>query len=308
MELVNLERPDGAWPLSKTQEWFWWYTRHTRLLPARFNHLPVVLTMRGPFDPSSFRAALDDLTQRHAALRTVFSEAARPRQHLLPPQPIDVPVIDLRHLSGECQLLQRDRLFREAATRPFDLCAAPAWRCLLVRLADDRHDWLFVCHHILVDAWSFRVLVADWVELYQAHRLGEAANLLPPTATHLDYAAYEEQQLESGALENQIRYWLDHLADAPDSLDLPTDRPADLTSGCSGRLERFVLPVPLSQSVQATAAERGVTPFSVVLAAFYALLHQLTGQDDLTVVVPAANRTRRQWRHVVGCLAQGLRP
>ena len=183
------------WPLSKAQEVFWQFSRPSYGLPGRFNHLPGVVTLRGDLDRRALGAGFERPVARHTALRTLFSDVGEPGQYLGTFEPYEIPFADLRQVAADLRPLERDRLFREAASVPFDLGAERAWRTHLVRLADDHYELFLVAHHLIFDAWSQRIAITELAELYRAERLGEAPQLDPVGTTHFAFAVEERRRI-----------------------------------------------------------------------------------------------------------------
>jgi polyketide synthase 12/epothilone polyketide synthase D len=298
--------PEDSWPLSKAQELFWWYSQPEQGLPARHHHLPVLVTLRGKLDLAALESAIGRVVERHAAFRTVFLAGPVPRQTAIAPGPFHLPFADLEGMPPELRTLERDRLIREATSRPFDLYAAPPWRALLLRLGEDHHELFLVFHHIICDAWSERVAIGELAEIYRAGVSGETARLEPVTSTLFDFAQSERQRLESGALDAQVRYWAEQMRGAPEGLDIPVDVESGASMGSPGRVERFAIPPDLFAQIEALARRHKVTPFTVVFAGFSIWLHRVTGQTDLWSMVAVANRVQPAWKNVIGCLAQQM--
>ncbi|HWM91030.1 MAG TPA: amino acid adenylation domain-containing protein [Thermoanaerobaculia bacterium] len=283
--LVRVPR-DGDLPLSFAQERLWFLDR---LVPgsAAYN-MPVALRLSGALDPAALERALQEIVRRHETLRTTFPETGgEPRQRVHPFHPFPLPMIDLRGLPEGAA----ERLAREEAARPFDLARGPLLRAALLRV--DEQEWvaLLSMHHIVSDGWSMGVLVRETAALYARRTLPE----LP--VQYADFAVWQRGWLRGEALERQVTWWREALAGAPAALDLPLDRPRSFRTGRAGHLAADLPSIPRRE---------GATLFMVLLAAFQALLHRLTGEDDLVVGTPIANRTHAGLEGLIGFFVNTL--
>ncbi|MFC4436087.1 condensation domain-containing protein, partial [Cupriavidus respiraculi] len=183
---------------------------------------------------------------------------------------------------------------------PFDLERGPLLRVRLLRLADDDHILLVTMHHIISDGWSMNVIVDEFARLYESFVLGIPARLADLPIQYADYAAWQKQWLEAGELERQLAYWKEQLGMDPVVLELPTDRPRPAVPSHRGGAVSFSLELPLADKLRAAARQADTTLFTVLLTAFQVLLYRYTGQRDLRVGVPIANRNRVETEGVVG--------
>ncbi|MDQ7957759.1 MAG: amino acid adenylation domain-containing protein [Pseudomonadota bacterium] len=287
-------------PLSHAQQrqWFLW-----RLDPSSAAyHVGGCLDLAGVLDEAALHDALEALVQRHESLRTVFRQAAdgSPRQHILARLPPRWSCIDL---SGSPEAAREERAveaIRQAQAEPFNLAAGPLVRALLLRLARGRHRLALVFHHIVTDGVSMRVVVEELGVLYRAHACGEAPALPVLPLQYADYAAWHGEWLARGERERQLSYWTQRLGTEHPVLALPTDRPRPSVAGhLAGRLQA-ALPLTLAQALRRRAQAEGTTLFTVLLAGLQALLHRCTGQEDVRVGVPIANRQRGETAGLIG--------
>ncbi|HEX3128876.1 MAG TPA: non-ribosomal peptide synthase/polyketide synthase, partial [Thermoanaerobaculia bacterium] len=292
-------------PLSFAQERLWFLDR---LQPgsAAYN-IPAALRLTGLLDPEALAASLSEIVRRHATLRTTFEEQdGEPAQVIHPAQPLELPVEDLRALPADRREAEAARAVREDVEAPFDLVRGPLLRARLLRL--DEHEWLLLLtvHHIVTDGWSTGVLVRESAMLYEAFAQGRLSPLPELPIQYLDFAVWQRMWLRGEALEAQLLWWREELAGAPALLELPTDRPRPAVQSYRGAGEALELPAGLVQALQRLARKEGATLFMALLSGFQALLHRWSGQDDVLVGSPVANRTRSELEGLIGLFVNTL--
>ncbi|MDB4952370.1 MAG: sypC, partial [Gemmatimonadetes bacterium] len=305
-ELPPIERArrDERLPLSLAQQGLW-FVEQMGSLGATY-HMPMRLRMRGALDRAALGRALDGIVARHEALRTTFAAVdGIPEQRIAP---ADVGFRLLEHdLHGWTEAeAELDRVTAEEARGPFDLERGPLIRGRLVRLAADDHVLLLTMHHIVSDGWSMGVLNRELGALYGAFRQGGPDPLPPPAVQYADYAAWQRRWMDGDLLRGQADYWAQALAGAPELLELPTDhaRPAEMDHA-GARLE-VVLDEELTAALKALSRRHGTTLFMTILAGWAAVLGRLSGQDDMVIGTPTANRGRREVEGLVGFFANTL--
>jgi amino acid adenylation domain-containing protein len=315
-------------PLSFAQERLWFLDQ---LDPggAAYN-IGSATCLTGPLATDALAAALAEIVRRHEALRTVFTVVdGAPVQRILPPPvagaaatargaPL-LPVVDLRALPAAARGTQARLLAAAFGRRGFDLARGPLLRTVLLRLAGDEHHLLLCLHHAVADGWSMPVLARELEALYDdAHGGGQPSPRPAGSAAtggsrglpelpiqYADYACWQRERLQGEALAGLLGYWCGQLAGAAE-LDLPTDRPLPPERGTRGASRPLALPAPLAGAVAALARTRQATPFMVLLAAFQALLARTTGQDDVVVGSPVANRHHQEVANLIGCFVNTL--
>ncbi|NIX91855.1 non-ribosomal peptide synthase/polyketide synthase [Pseudomonas fulva] len=287
-------------PLSFAQErqWFLW-----QLEPgSSASHIPTALRLRGHLDTQALQQAFDALVARHETLRTTFvMKDERPRQHVHGSLPIAIEPLQLpATLAPEHQHAQVQALIEQQIARPFDLEHGPLVRLGLLRVADDEHVLVMVQHHIVSDGWSMQVMVDELMQLYLGLVHGRAVQLPALPIQYADYAIWQRRWMEAGGSEQQLAYWREQLGAHQPVLELPTDRPRAAQPSLRGA--RFDLPIDkaLSEALQALAQQQQVTLFMLLLASFQVLLHRYTGQTDIRVGVPNANRNRVETDRLLG--------
>ncbi|MEW5927424.1 MAG: non-ribosomal peptide synthase/polyketide synthase, partial [Gemmatimonadota bacterium] len=296
---------EGPLPLSFAQQRLWFIDR---LEPgsAAYN-MPVALRLRGRFDPSLLERGLTEVARRHETLRTVFAtDGAEPVQVVRDPAPVVVPVADLRGLGAESREREVLRLASGEAARPFDLAAGPLFRVAAARLDEAEWALFLTMHHIVSDGWSAGVLLRELSELYEALATGREAVLPPLAVQYADFAAWQRGWLVGEALETRLGWWRDRLAGSPLLLELPTDLPRPPVLDPRGASVRVDLPPDVSRELRALARREGATAFMALLAAWQLLLARYAGQDDVSVGVPIAGRTRLETEPLIGFFVNTL--
>ncbi|HEU4728935.1 MAG TPA: amino acid adenylation domain-containing protein, partial [Kofleriaceae bacterium] len=253
--------------------------------------------------------SIEAIANRHEVLRTAFPIAGdEAAQRVAPPRPAgsyELPVIDLRSQAGD-----REAAARAIATaeyhRSFDLQRGPVWRALLVIVDDGRH-WLVLCaHHIALDGWSVNLYLSELRTLYRAFVEGSDPALPALDTQYVDFSMWQRANLAGEALDAQLAYWTAHLEGAPAVLELPADRPRPPVQTFRGGLVPVALSPHQSRRVRALALQHRATPFMVLLAVLQVLVHRFTGQRDLLIGSPVANRPRREVEGLLGCFVNNL--
>ncbi|MFB6889990.1 condensation domain-containing protein [Kitasatospora sp. NPDC056327] len=299
-----------TFPASYAQERMWFFYR----LDARnaFYNVPLLLRFTGGApDPGVLARALGDLTDRHETLRTTFAETGEGLVQVVGAAAGPaLPVVDLtEHGVGGPDItahpVLRTGLLTEIG-RPFDLERGPLLRAVLFRLGPDDHLLLLCVHHIVIDGASAGVLIRELAEAYRARALGAAPGWEPLEIQYGDFAEWQREHLAGERLAEGLDYWRGRLAGDLPVLRLPTDRPRPAQRSFAGDRVDFTLSPDLAEAVKALCRAQGATLYMVLLAAFAALLHRTTGQDDLLVGSPVANRENAQLDPLVGMFVNTL--
>jgi amino acid adenylation domain-containing protein len=305
--LVPVPRAEGgAIPLSFAQQRMWILDQ---LEPGSFAYnLATALRLEGRLETAAFGAALAGIVRRHEALRTVFAvgDDGEPRQVILPAGERPLPLVDLTALPASGRTAETGRLVAGDALRPFDLARGPLLRTTLLRLAEREHVLLLALHHIVTDGWSIGILTRELTELYRAFAAGSPSPLRELPLQYADFAVWQRRWLRGEALEEQLRYWKLHLAGAPPVLELPADRPRPAVQSHRGGRRWLTLPRELSARLATESRRLEVTPFMALLATFGALLQRYSGEEDLVIGTPIANRSRHELEELIGFFANTL--
>ncbi|PPB80692.1 non-ribosomal peptide synthetase, partial [Mycetohabitans endofungorum] len=302
-EITPVSR-EGSLPLSFAQQRLWFLAQLDGVSDTY--HIPLALHVRGPLDRAAWQQALDALLTRHEALRSTFvSVDGQPQVRLLPAD-TGVPLRwhDLRGVpDAQAQLA---RLRYEAAHAPFDLAQGLLIHACGIQVADDEHVVLLIHHHIVSDGWSIGVLARELSALYAASIGAQANPLLPLTVQYPDYAAWQRQWLTGERLQAQSDYWRATLADAPVLLALPTDRPRPAQQSFAGAQVPVQIDASTTQALKRLSGEYGATLFMTVLAAWSAVLSRLSGQHDVVIGTPSANRGHAAIEPLIGFFVNTL--
>ncbi|KIO47825.1 condensation domain-containing protein, partial [Nitrosospira sp. NpAV] len=269
-------------------------------------HLSTVLPFDGPLDCRALEDSLCDLLDRHESLRTTFTALdGVPVQLIAPSLRIDLPLADVSQPAGGC--LERARAaVRAALAAPFDLVRGPLLRASLLRLETDYHWLVLVFHHIVADGWSLEILHRDLRALYAGRMSGEPPLLPALPIQYADFACWQRRTLQGERLNALFTYWQKQLEDAPVQLSLPTDRPRPAQSSYRGGRCGVWLNASLTARLRALGQAQGATLFMTLLAAFGALLSRYSGQSDLVIGTPIANRTRSELEGLIGFFVNTL--
>ncbi len=281
--ILPVERTEPI-PLSSGQERLW-FIDQLEGGGAAYN-VPAVLRLSGPLDRAALARALSRIIARHEALRTSFPTVdGRPIQVIAPALAIDPPLVDLSALASPGA--EAARLPVAEARLPFDLVRGPLVRATLLRLGKGEHQLLVTLHHAVADGWSLGVFLEELSRGYNA------TEPLPPLPVqYADWTVWQRRRLESGEMDGQIAWWREHLAGAPPRLEIPADRPRPSVQSFRGGQIRRVLP--------AVAGLGNATLFMTLFAAFAALLQRITGEEDLVIGTPVANRARGDLEGLIG--------
>jgi amino acid adenylation domain-containing protein/non-ribosomal peptide synthase protein (TIGR01720 family) len=291
-------------PLSFAQERLWVLDQ---IDPGSVSYtLPNPIRLKGALDADALGRALTEIVRRHEALRTTFAGSeGRAFQVVNPPAPVPLPLIDLTNLPPSEREVEARRHARELARQPWDLARGPLLRARLVRLAPDDHLLALTMHHIVTDGWSMAVFAQEFGALYGAYRQGRPSPLPDLPLQYADYAVAQRQQLRGAALDELLAYWKGQLAGAP-ALELPTDRPRPAVQRHRAARQTFAVPADVAARLQALSNEEGATLFMTLLAAFQVLLSRYSGQEDVSVGTPVANRGRAEFERLIGFFANTL--
>ncbi len=303
MPAIEATSGEGPIPLSFSQERLWLIQS---LYPANTAYnIVIALRMQGRVDIDAMSQAMAALVQRHEILRaTVRLVDGQPLQDIAPSADRPLAIVDLRGHGGD-GAAEAVRLAQADAGTPFDLARGPVIRTRLFRLGDDDSVLLLVLHHIAGDQWSIGVLGRDLAAFYNAARQGTKAPLAPLPITYRDYAAWQRNGRHGAEFERQLAFWRAQLAHLP-PLDLPTDRPRPPLPSLRGAVCLIPIPAALLGILEQLGRSTGTTLFMTMLAAFATLLHRITGQDDIAIAVPVANRSQSATEGLVGTFVNTL--
>ena len=291
--------------LSFAQEQIWFLQQFEPHAATYNEATPVRLKTR--YDRAAFTRAFLEIQRRHELLRSTFHLVGDDAVQVVAPWPTDVrlPFIDLSHLPPDEREAEVARIASEEPLRPFQLDREFPWRVAMVQLAEDDHLLLMVQHHIAYDGWSMEVFIRELLAVYAAYAAGKPSPLPEPSIQYADFAEWERQWLQGSVLETKLDFWRQRLA-GHQNLQLPTDRPRPALPTTGGAVEWMDLEPELVRAVAALAEAHGVTPFMAYLAVFKVLLARYSGQTDIILGTPVANRPRPELEKLIGIFLNSL--
>ncbi|MFD6691083.1 amino acid adenylation domain-containing protein, partial [Streptomyces bacillaris] len=302
--LEPVERPELI-PLSFSQRRLWFINRFDGQ-SAAYN-LPIAMRLTGDLDRSALQAALGDLVERHESLRTVFPDTdGIPHQMVIDPTVAEIGLETVRTSEDEL-----DEALSDAVRRAMDLSAELPLRAHLFALGEREHVLLLVLHHIAGDGWSMAPLARDLADAYAARRAGAAPEWTPLPVQYADYTLWQQRVLGSeddpdSPISRQLAYWTENLADLPEELSLPTDRPRPAVSGGRGGRIAFSVDADLHRALNDLAGEHRASVFMVLQAGLAALLSRLGAGDDIPIGTAIAGRTDEALDDLVGFFVNTL--
>lgn len=273
---------------------------------SSFYNIPLALRLEGNLNSEILIQSLEEICDRHEALRTNFITVDGIPTQVIQTQPWTVTVVDLQHLSGSEKAIASQELAQNQAIQPFDLASEPLIRTTLLVLSETEHHLLVCMHHIVSDGWSMGVFLQELTALYNAYIQGLSSPLNPLSIQYGDFTLWQRQWLQGEVLQQQLDYWQKQLADAPALLSLPTDRPRPNQQSFAGGHLPFSLSLELTEKLTQLTQEQGVTLFMTLLTAYAVLLYRYTEQEDILIGTPIANRNRREIEGLIGFFVNTL--
>ncbi|MGI8500285.1 MAG: amino acid adenylation domain-containing protein [Hassallia sp.] len=306
-KLTSIAKRKGndALYLSLIQERFWLLQQLQPNLSS-YNESNL-LKITGNLNKIVLEKSLNKIIERHEIIRTSFRVVdGQPVQIITPAIAITLPIVDLQNCSKIEQEVKLKQLVTEYSSQPFDLTQAPLLRSVLIRLQEQEHILLFSIHHILFDGWSCRVFYQELAALYQAFCNGGVSPLPELPIQYADFALWQRQSLNDQERSHHLTYWKQQLKDAPPILNLPTDYPRPAHQSFRGARATIIIPQAIAHALKSLSQQENVTLFMVLLAAFKTLLYRYTGQTDLLIGTPIANRTQIETENLLGCFVNSL--
>jgi len=286
-------------PVSYSQErmWFLWSLEPNS--PAY--NVAGAVRMTGVLDVGALDRALQALVERHESLRTTFyTQDGVPLQRVAPSLRIPIVRVDLTQLTAA----ERERRLREQAERHahgvFDLERGPLLRVLLLTLGTEQHELLITVHHIVAEGWTMDVFAREYIHLYEAFACNTPPELPALPLQYADFAVWQRGWIEGGESQRHLDYWQARLGSEHPVLELPRDRPRPMRQSLRGEYHRFRLPEELARSLRAFNLQHGLTPFITLSGALCALLYRYTGQRELRIGYPVANRACAEFEGLIG--------
>ncbi|EHY87750.1 non-ribosomal peptide synthetase [Saccharomonospora azurea] len=296
---------DGRVPLSFHQERIWSLDHLVPDSPA-YN---VVLSfrLRGPIRHDLLEQAVQQVVDRHEALRTTFpSEGGVAWQEIAPHVVVPLPLVDLSPFPEEEREAEFHRRARQEAEHVFDLARGPLLRVTLYRLDDDAYDFLFNTHHIVTDGWSINNFVRELLVCYEALLDGRPAPLPDLPVQYADYTVWERDRMRGAFLDERLAYWRSRLGDRNPGSELPLDRPRPPVQTFRGGSLHFELATDLADDLRALSRRHHTTLFVTLVSALKVLIHRYTADDEVVVGTPIANRHHRDIENLIGFFVNTL--
>lgn len=293
------KRPDpNSALLSFAQQRLWFLDQ---LEPGSYTyHICKAIRLQGPLNVEALQQTLDAIVERHEPLRTCFiAEDGIPHQRILPHEPFLLAQVDLSQQPPAEQATALERMLLDGERRPFNLSADIMLRATLIRLQPDEHVFQVVVHHIASDGISMEVMFEELRRLYDAFCAGRPNPLPPLPVQYADFAEWQRQWFSGAVLEQYTSYWKEALQGFT-TLELPTDYPRPAIQTYSGQSHSCTLPRELAQTLKQVSQKEGATLFMTLLAAFKVLLGRLSGQEDIVIGSPIAERDRPELQALIG--------
>ena len=298
LQIIPRRSEDTA-PLSFAQQRMWMLYQFDP--DSSVYNIGSNLRLRGPLDVAVLEQSINEVIRRHESLRTTFTEIDRqPVQVVAPEMTLTLRQHDFAELPQEEREAKVRRIVSEGMREPFNLSQGPLLRATLIRLGAEEHVIQLLMHHIVSDAWSLDVLLKEMIGSYEAFLKGEPSPFPPLPIQYADFAHWQRERLDGEAMETQVAYWKDRLADTPAILELPTDRPRPAIQTMRGARHTFTISAALTEQLKAISRKEGVTLYMTMLAAWQTLLARYSGQQDILVGTSIANRNRSETEPLIG--------
>ena len=295
----------GPLPLSFAQQRLWFLNQLEPNNPLY--NVPIAIGATGQLNFHALVRALNEIVRRHEVLRTTFElRETQPVEVIAPQLELEVPVSDLTGLTPEAQQAAVRRLAIEGAKEIFNLERGPLFRASLLRLAAEEHVLLLNMHHIVSDGWSLWQFIRELGPLYGAFSEGKPSPLPDLPIQYADYAVWQREWMSGELLDEHLAYWTKQLEGAPRVLELPSDRVRPPVESYRGATLTQKFPLALLDELRALSKNEGATLFMTLLAAYQVLLERYTGQEDVVVGSPIANRTRAEIEELIGFFVNAL--
>ena len=305
IEPVPRRARTGQIPLSFAQQRLW-FLEQFEGGHAAYN-IPFGFRLNGALHPKALEQAINEIVRRHEVLRSSFQNVeGQPFKQILPRLEVSLPLNDLRKQPQQEQETQIQQMIMQETQTPFDLTHCPLFRLLLFRVKDEEYLFCMTIHHIIYDGWSAGVFMRELTTLYDAFARRRPSPLPDLPVQYADFAYWQRERMNSEVLEQQLAYWKKQLTGQLPTLDLPADRPRPAMQTFSGAMHTFTLPKSLAAELKALSQREECTLFMILLAAFKVLLYRYTGQEDVIVGSPIANRTRAEFEQLIGFFVNTL--
>ncbi|HKP10768.1 MAG TPA: amino acid adenylation domain-containing protein, partial [Blastocatellia bacterium] len=294
-----------ALPLSFAQQRLWFLEQLESDNP--FYNIPAAIRIKGALNAGTLESGFNEIVARHESLRTCFAGLGDlPVQVIMPALKLLLPLADLSDLADDEREAELAELIQLETQRPFRLSEIPLLRTRLVKLGEQDHVLLLTLHHIISDGWSIGIMIRELSAIYESLSTGKAVPLPELPIQYADFAQWQRRWLQGEVLEERLSYWRRKLAGAAGVLDLPTDRPRPALQSYEGSSLTFILSKGVTEQLKELSRRHGATLYIILLAAFKTVLLRYTGQKDILVGSPIANRTRAEVENLIGFFVNAL--
>jgi amino acid adenylation domain-containing protein len=304
--LCRVEKTANYYPLSFSQARLWFVNQLQPGTPAY--NIPIAVRLTGRLDVPVLVRSIHEIIRRHEILRTSFAVVEGEAVQAISAEScvtLNLPEVDLRQLPDAERQAQAPQLAIAEAQTPFDLAQPPLFRAKLLHLTAEESMLLLTLHHIVADGWSVKVFIRELTALYEAFSTGKPCPLAELPIQYVDYVDWQRRWFSDERLETHLNYWKQQLGGVP-VLELPTDRARSPIQTFRGAQQKLVLPKALTEAIKMLGQQEGVTLFMTLLAAFGTLLYRYSGQEDILVGSPIANRDRAELESLIGCFVNTL--
>jgi amino acid adenylation domain-containing protein len=302
-DIIPVADREGKLPLSFAQERLWFLGQ---LEPdSTAYNMPLALRMKGELSVAALENSLNAIVSRQKGLRTHFTLYQGKPFQIIEDMTIELKQDDLSMLTSEMLEDEVKARIDAEALQPFDLNTGPLLRCSLLRLSDHEHVLLLTMHHVISDGWSLGILFRELGACYEAFSRGEQPALAELPVQYADFAVWQREWLSGEVLASQMAYWREKLEDLS-TLNLPTDFPRPAVQTYTGSSEKMTLDAELSKRLKTLSRQASVTLFMTLLGGFSVLMHRYSGQEDIVLGSPIANRNRSELEDLIGFFVNSL--
>ena len=303
--ILPQSRQVNRFPLSFAQQRMWFLDRLEPGNPMYNN--PAAVSIKGPVNVEAMRKTLQALGQRHEVLRTVFDDnGGNPLQVLLDNSNLILREVDLSNLAKEEMQEALRRESSKEAQAPFDLKRGPLLRATLITTGEQEYVFLLTMHHIISDAWTLSIFIKEFAELYEGFAQGRPVELAELPIQYIDFACWQRDYLTGEVLDEQLSYWRKILHNADKAIHLPFDHARPGMQTFHGNVAHFKVNAKVKRNLEEFSRKQDVTLFMTCLAAIDLLLFRYSGQEDINVGTPIANRNRSEVEFLLGVFVNTL--
>ena len=295
----------GPLPVSSAQQRLWFLDQ---LDPGlSHNNIGYAVRCSGPFDLAAMRQAIDQLVERHESLRTRIGQRdGGPWLEILDISETTVEFVDISATPAGTREAAARALVETVLRKPFDMARGALAAFMMIRLTADEHMLVFSMHHIVSDGWSMGIVFNEIWKAYNARVAGVSPDLKPLHVDYVDYAAFEREHISPSGLADHLTYWKRQLQGAPALLELPTDRPRPAKLSYRGsHIDRY-FDNQLIETLKTRSLAHNATLFMTLLAGWLVLMHRYSGQDDIVVGTPVADRDLEAFEGLIGCMVNNI--